>query len=73
MARPPQFERLDEADPDVATIKTVIKRLAPKDRANLLRWLCLYYDDKGERVGIIKRQRIAIKEIEFWLVRIPKG
>ena len=70
MARPPQFERADDITRDVTAVKSAIKHLSPFDRANLLKWLCLYFDDCGERYGVAKRRRVAIKGEEYWAVKI---
>lgn len=35
----------------IVRLKNDAKRLSPHDRAKLLAWLCLYYDDDGERWG----------------------
>jgi hypothetical protein len=71
VARPPQFERREDAEPDFIAARAMAKRLSSADRAKLLAWLCLYYDDKGERWGTLKRRRIAIDGHESWLVKIP--
>jgi hypothetical protein len=73
MARPPQYDRkLDDPDVDEITVENVLKRLSQEQRARVLAWLCMYYDDVGQRYGTIKRQRIALDGIEYWLVRVPK-
>jgi hypothetical protein len=70
MARPPRFER-----PDPALLRESVKQLEADERARLLAWLLLYYDDRGElfspqiRRG---RQRIALDGVEYWLVQLPK-
>jgi hypothetical protein len=56
--RPPQFERTDPI-----LLKELVKRLDPKDRARLLAWLLLYFNED---------QRIALNGIEYWLVRMSK-
>lgn len=74
MARPPQYERKsdDAEEPYFVAVRNDAKRLSPGDRAKLLAWLCLYYDDAGERWGTtIKRRRIAFDREEFWIVKIP--
>lgn len=74
MARPPQFEHVDDPEPDFISVRAALKRLSPRDRARILAWLCLYYDDAGERFGIIKRRRIAPDGMgEHWLVKVPRG
>jgi hypothetical protein len=70
MARPRQFEREEDLTRDLTAVKAAIKRLAPADRANVLRWLCLYFDDRGERYNTIKRRRVAIEGEEHWVVKI---
>lgn len=74
MARPPQYERkLDEPDVDEITVENVLKRLSPQQRARVLAWLCMYYDDDGQRYGVIKRRRVGLDGIEYWLVRVPSS
>lgn len=76
MAGPPQYERkLDDPDVDDVAVKNVLKRLAPEPRANVLAWLCLYYDDRGAMFSSQisrRRQRIALDGVEYWLVRVPQ-
>ena len=70
MARPPQFER---SDPTV--VKESVKRLVPEERARLLAWLLLYFNDEGMMFSpqiSRRRQRIALDGIEYWLVKVPK-
>lgn len=48
MARPPQFERPDDAlTRDLVAVKVAAKHLSPGDRAHLIAWLLLYYHDNG--------------------------
>jgi hypothetical protein len=71
MARPPQFER---SDPTV--VKESLKRLDPTDRARLLAWLLLYFNDDGMMYSpqtSRRRQRITLDGVEYWLVRLPKA
>lgn len=75
MARPPQYERSEQPWRDADAVKAAIKRLGPEDRALLLQWLALYYDDAGMMFSpqtSRRRQRIALDGIEYWLVRVPK-
>lgn len=76
MARPPQFERPDDdLTRDVTAVKVAVKHLAPQDRALLLAWLLLYYQDDGamfSRQISRRRDRITLNGTEFWLARIPK-
>ena len=76
MARPPQYAREDDDLPvNVAAVKAMVKRLAPQDRAHLMAWLVIYYQDDGAMFSpqiTRRRQRIALDGIEYWLVRIPK-
>jgi hypothetical protein len=70
MARPPQFERSDPI-----LVKESVKRLDPADRARLLAWLLLYFNDDGSLYSpqiSKRRQRITLDGIEYWLVRLPK-
>lgn len=74
MARPPQYAR--EADPwdDAKAVKATLKRLEPADRARILAWLCLYYQDDGMMFSAQisqRRQRITLDGVEYWLVRVP--
>lgn len=75
MARPPQFSRDEEPWGDHQAVRAAIKRLRPEDRALLLAWLCLYYDDRGMMFNpqiSRRRKRVAIDGVEYWLVRVPK-
>ena len=75
MARPPQFERREEPWGQPEAVRAAIKRLSPDDRARVLQWLALYYDDTGAMFSpqISRRgQRIVLEGIEYWLVRMPK-
>jgi hypothetical protein len=70
MARPPQFERSH-----ATVVKESLKRLDPTDRARLLAWLLLYFNDDGMLFSpqtIRRRQRITLDDVEYWLVRVPK-
>ena len=71
MARPPQFR-----PPDPAVLKESLKRLLPGDRAALLAWLLLYFDDSGDlfspQIRRGRRQRIVLDGVEYWLARIPR-
>jgi hypothetical protein len=75
MARPPQYERSVDGTRDVTAVKVAVKHLAPDDRAHLMAWLLLYYDDAGAIFSpqtSRRRRRVTIDEIEYWLVRVPK-
>lgn len=75
MARPPQYSRDPEPWGDAQAVRAAIKRLSPEDRAHLLAWLCIYYDDRGAMFSpqiSRRRQRIALDGIEYWLVRVPR-
>jgi hypothetical protein len=75
MARPPQFERPDDPTRDVTAVKAAVKRLTPNDRAALIAWLLLYYQDDGAMFSFElnrRRHRITFDGVEFWLVRVPK-
>ena len=75
MARLPQFERSEEPTRDATAVKAAIKKLTPRDRAQLIAWLLLYYQDDGsmfsQQIGK-RRNRIALNGAEYWLARIPK-
>lgn len=74
MARPPQFERPDDPTRDVTAVKVAIKHLNPNDRALLLAWLLLYYQDDGAMFSpqiTRRRDRITLNGKEFWLARVP--
>ena len=74
MARPPQYEPPSDPTRDVTAVKVAIKHLAPEDRAMLLAWLLLYYDDRGMMFSpqtSRRRDRIALNGAEFWLARLP--
>jgi hypothetical protein len=71
MARPPQFERSDPI-----LVKESVKRLEPEDRARLLAWLLLYFNDDGSLYSpqiSRRRQRITLDGVEYWLVRVPNA
>ena len=76
MARPSQFDRADEdLVPSFMEIKARVKRMAQEDRARLLAWLALYYDDQGSlysQAQARKRDKATIAGQDYWLVRIPK-
>jgi hypothetical protein len=74
MARPPQYERPDDPTRDVTAVKVAIKHLDPTDRAYLLAWLLLYYQDDGAMFSpkvSRRRDRITLNGTEFWLARVP--
>lgn len=75
MARPPQYERPGDLTRDAAAVRAAIKHLTPQDRAQLIAWLLLYYDDRGmmysPQIGK-RRDRITLDATEFWLARVPK-
>ena len=51
------------------------KRLDPEDRARLLAWLLLYFNDDGMLYSpqiSRRRQRITLDGVEYWLARVPK-
>ncbi|HEY2476863.1 MAG TPA: hypothetical protein VGI19_18930 [Candidatus Cybelea sp.] len=75
MARPPRFERPGDLTRDRTAVKAALKHLTPADRAYLLAWLLLYFDDRGELYSpqlSRRRQRIVLDDEEDWLVRLPK-
>ena len=75
MARPPQYERETEPWGNADAVRAAAKRLSPEERARLLAWLCLYYDDAGAMFSpqlSRRRHRIAFDGVEYWLVRVPK-
>jgi hypothetical protein len=75
MARPPQYARDDEPWGNPEAVRAAVKRLSPEERALLLAWLCLYYEDSGAMFSpqiSRRRKRIAIDGVEYWLVRVPK-
>ena len=70
MVRPPRFERSDPV-----LLKESVKRLDPEDRARLLAWLLLYFNDDGMLYPpqISRRgQRLTLDGVEYWLMRVPK-
>lgn len=74
MARPPQYERQEDFTRDVTAVKAAIKHLDPSDRAQLIAWLLLYYQDNGamfSRQISRRRDRITLNGTEFWLARVP--
>jgi hypothetical protein len=67
MARPPQFQRHEDLTRDVLAVKVAVKHLAPADRANLIAWLLLYYEDSGSMFSpqiSRRRKRIALDGVE---------
>jgi hypothetical protein len=74
MARPPQYERDPDLTRDATAVKAAIKRLTPEDRAQLLAWLLLYYQDSGMMFSpqiSQRRRRVTLDGIEYWLAEIP--
>jgi hypothetical protein len=75
MARPPQYERLEDVTRDATAVRAAIKNLAPHDRAQLIAWLLLYYQDDGSMFSpqvSRRRDRITLDGVTFWLARVPK-
>jgi hypothetical protein len=74
MARPANYQRPDDLTRDVTAVKVAIKHLSPEDRAFLIAWMLLYYQDDGAMFSPIsrRRDRITLNGIEFWLARIPR-
>jgi hypothetical protein len=75
MARPPQYERPDDRTRDATAVKAAIKHLTPRDRAQLIAWLLLYYDDGGTMFSLQigkRRNRITLNGTEYWLTRVPE-
>jgi len=75
MARPPEYARLEEPTRDVTAVRAAIKRLAPEDRARLIAWLLLYYQDDGSMFSPQihrRRRRVTIDGVEYWLTCVPK-
>jgi hypothetical protein len=75
MARPPEYARLEEPTRDATAVRAAIKHLAPEDRARLLAWMLLYYQDDGSMFSpqiSRRRRRVTIDGVEYWLSRIPK-
>jgi hypothetical protein len=75
MARPTQYERPPDLTRDATAVKVAIKHLTPEDRARLIAWLMLYYDDRGELFSpqiSRHRKRIKIDSIEYWLAKVPR-
>ncbi len=74
MARPPQYERSEDLTRDVTAVKAAVKHLGQADRAQLIAWMLLYYQDDGSMFSpqiSRRRKRIAIDGVEYWLVRVP--
>lgn len=75
MARPPQYERPDDPTRDITAVKVAIKHLNPQDRAYLIAWLLLYYQDDGAMFSpkvSRRRDRITLNGTEFWLAQVPR-
>jgi hypothetical protein len=74
VARLPQYRRDDAPASDLTAVKAAIKHLSEADRANLLAWLLIYYDDRGTMYSpqiIRRRKRIVIDGVEYWLALTP--
>jgi hypothetical protein len=71
MVKSQHFQRPDDPGRDLLSIRSLVKSLAPPDRAKILRWLCQHFDDCGKNYGIIRRRRVALGGKEYWVVRIP--
>jgi hypothetical protein len=74
MARPPEYARGDDGLVSLSAVKSMAKRLSPEDRATLLAWLALYYDDNGVLFSsqiTKRRERIVLGGLEYWLMRVP--
>jgi hypothetical protein len=72
MARPPQYERPDDSTRDATAVKAAIKHLSPEDRARLIAWMLLYYQDDGAMFSpqiSRRRDRITLNGTAFWLAR----
>jgi hypothetical protein len=75
MARPQRYERPGDPTRDVTAVKVAIKHLNPDDRAFLIAWMLLYYQDDGAMFSpkvSRRRDRITLNGIEFWLARVPR-
>jgi hypothetical protein len=75
MARPPQYECDPDLTRDATAVKAAVKRLTPEDRAQLIAWLLLYYDDQGMMFSpqiSRRRKRITLEGTEYWLACVPK-
>jgi hypothetical protein len=58
---------------EVSAAKGLLKRLEDRQRAEVLVWLCAYFDDAGTRIAPDRpRRRIVVDGVEYWLVRVPK-
>lgn len=69
-----RFQEIEErAAGDLATVKSMLKRMPDADRALILAWLCAYFDDGGRalRPGD-RRTRVVVDRVECWTVRVPK-
>jgi hypothetical protein len=66
-----------QSQEDVDGAKLALKRLGARHRAHLLAWLCKYFGDDGEifspQIGAVRRRRIILDGIEYWLVRVPEA
>ncbi len=75
MTRPPQFARHEEPWGEPEAVRAAIKRLRPEDRARVLAWLCIYYQDDGAMFSpqiSRRRKRVTIDGTEYWLVKLPQ-
>lgn len=75
MARPPQYARKDDDPaPTFARVKAEVKRMRPEDRATLLAWLAIYFDDQGELYAPAqnrRRDKATIAGQDYWLLKVP--
>ena len=74
MARSPQYRQDEDLPPSLEEVKATIKRMQPKDRATLLAWLALYYDDQGELyppAQTKRRDKATLGGQDYWLLKIP--
>ena len=75
MARPPQYERPGDPTRDATAVKAAVKHLTSNDRAALIAWILLYYQDDGTLFSQQirqRRRRIVLDGVEYWLVKLPK-
>ena len=65
----------DKARRDVDGAKATLKRLGDRERALIMKWLLLYFEDSGAmrspQAGK-PRKTIALDGTEYWLVRALK-
>jgi hypothetical protein len=73
MARPSQFERPDDLTREATAVKIAIKHLSPQDRALLIAWMLLYYQNDGAMFSPqINRRRQRSRALCYAYISAPR-